>query len=145
MRLFNGSYKAGGLGSTAWILELSPGNMGSCFSSRHSVDQSFADVAAETADHATPFYCQPAQPVPGAPAHPGFVVRPQHANPATHLDLMLSNVAQSLEPSEPPPIPPIRNFGRPDIGNIINGSGQIGRKTGEVLIISYDIGTTACK
>lgn len=129
------------------MLELLPGNMGSCFSVKQNypVDQSFGNVRAVSTGQATPDYRQAAQPVPGAPAHPGYVAQPQHANPATRFDLTLSNVAQAVVPSGQPPMPPTQHLGRPDISNIIHGSGQIGRKTGEVLIISYDIGTTACE
>lgn len=42
-------------------------------------------------------------------------------------------------------IPNGQSGARGENENVIKGDGEIARKTGEVLIISYDLGTTACQ
>lgn len=128
--------------------------MGNCFSSNGQIERNFADTQARrpppTTQGAPAFhttYGHPSEPE-RQPPPPAFdpltgkaLAAPGYFQPAT-----FPLGAHSL-----PGVQPFDMNGAPYTdptqagANTIKGDGQIARKAGELLIITYDIGTTACK
>ena len=122
--------------------------MGNC-GSQPSIEHNFADLQQQYA----PYQGNAQQEV-----YPYQAGQHQQPGPAQYGGGRLYSAANGQmpygqygdgfdSPSAPViPFNPVRSPPPPQEGlNSIRGDGKIGRKLGELLVISYDLGTTACE